>query len=87
MIPESRRRSHSVSRYYSTCVQREDEGDNGGAVRVNSLFGYDEQIGAQNYDFGIAAAVLHSNFTDPMRHRSLKIDLVEHNWANRNNNE
>ena len=48
---------------------------------LGSLFGYDAQVDALDYDIGIATSLLHSNFTDHMRHRSLKQDLVEHIWS------
>lgn len=49
---------------------------------VATLFGYDAQVRHNDYDFGLAATILHSNFTDCIRHRSLKNDLVEHIWSN-----
>lgn len=80
IIAESRRHTYSVSRYYRPDRVGVFNHDDVGNQEVKSLFGYDEYIGRPNYDFGIATAHLQYTYTDPIQHRSLKDDLIHHQW-------
>ena len=58
----------------------ENNDDDADAAPLRSLFGYDQYAGEPDYDFGLATTILQSNYTDQDEHRSLKNDLIQHQW-------
>lgn len=54
MIVENRRESYAVSRFYDMPLRHELNGvaNEGEVPMISSLFGYDEQMAAPDYDFG-----------------------------------